>query len=117
MLELFHITSMFPVSSGRVDADILHHPQFLDNNTGPFICAFIAMYPRYVEELRRDYPLLTDTDMIFCMLIYHKHTTEEISVYLNISRASVNSARYRIRSKLRLAKEENLDKFLQHREG
>lgn len=103
--------------SGRVDADILHHPQFLDNNTGPFIRAFIAMYPRYVEELRRDYPLLTDTDMISCMLIYHKHTTEEISVYLNISRASVNSARYRIRSKLRLAKEENLDKFLQHREG
>ncbi len=103
--------------SGRVDADILHHPQFLDNNTGPFIRAFIAMYPRFVEELRRDYPSLTDTDMIFCMLIYLKHTTEEISVYLNISRASVNSARYRIRSKLRLAKEENLDKFLQHREG
>lgn len=103
--------------SGRVDADILHHPQFLDNNTGPFIRAFIAMYPRYVEELRRDYPLLTDTDMIFCMLIYLKHTTEEISVYLNISRASVNSARYRIRSKLRLAKEENLDKFLQRRDG
>lgn len=51
------------------------------------------------------------------MLIYLRHSTEEISVYLNISRTSVNSARYRIRSKLKLGKGDNLDKFLQEREG
>lgn len=103
--------------SGRVDTDILERPQFFGNNSGLFLRAFNAIYPHYADNLRRDYPSLTDTDVIFCMLIYLKHSTEEISIYLNISRASVNSARYRIRSKLKLAKEENLDKFLQNREG
>ena len=97
--------------------DILQHPQFLGNNTGVFRRAFTAMYPRFANELRRDYPALTDTDVTFCMLIYLRHSAEEISVYLNISRASVNSARYRIRTKLQLSKEDNLDKFLLNREG
>lgn len=97
--------------------DILRRPQALSHNTGLFRRAFNAMYPRFADDLQRDYPTLTDTDAVFCMLIYLGHSTEEISVYLNISRASVNSARYRIRSKLRLAKQENLDKFLQSRPG
>lgn len=97
--------------------DILYRPQFFGNNPGPFLRAFNALYPRFADNLRRDYPSLTDTDVIFCMLIYLRHSTEEISVYLNISRTSVNSARYRIRSKFGLGKGDNLDKFLQEREG
>lgn len=49
---------------------------------------------------------------MFCMLIYLRYGTGEIAEGLNISRASVNSARYRIRSKLMLSKEDNLDRFL-----
>lgn len=103
--------------SGSIDADILHCPQGLENNLGPFRRTFLAVYPRFVDDLRRDYPSLTDTDMVFCMLIFLQHSTQEISASLNISRASVNSARYWLRSKLRLAKEESLDKFLQSRQG
>lgn len=97
--------------------DILQRPQFLGNNSGLFRRAFNAMYPNFAADLCRDFPALTDTDVVFCMLIFLKHSSEEISVYLNISRASVNSARYRIRTKLRLSKEDNLDKFLQGRQG
>lgn len=105
--------------SGQIatSTDILYRPQPLGSNGGQFMRAFNAMYPRYAEDLRRDYPSLTDTDLMLCMLIYLKHTTEEISDYLNISRASVNSARYRIRTKLKLTKEDDLNKFLQTREG
>lgn len=105
--------------SGQIAAstDILYRPQTLGSNSGQFMRAFNAMYPRYAEDLRRDYPSLTDTDMILCMLIYLKHTTEEISCYLNISRASVNSARYRIRTKVKLTKEDDLNNFLRTREG
>ena len=38
--------------------------------------------------------------------------TDDISVALGISRASVNSARYRIRRKMNLAKEESLDDLI-----
>lgn len=75
--------------SGSIDADILHCPQGLENNLGPFRRTFLAVYPRFVDDLRRDYPSLTDTDMVFCMLIFLQHSTQEISASLNISRLIV----------------------------
>lgn len=98
--------------TGEPDTDILQRIKDIGKNPDAFRRAFDAMYPGYVEDLRRDFPSLTDTDVIFCMLIYLKYGTGEIAEGLNISRASVNSARYRIRSKLTLSKEENLDRFL-----
>lgn len=103
------------VDSEATDGDILHRTQFIGNNRAPFLRAFNAIYPDFAADLRKEFPALTDTDEIFCMLIFLKHSTEEISVYLNISRASVNSARYRIRTKLQLPKDVNLDKYLQSR--
>ena len=100
-----------------VPSDILHRPQPFGDNAGPFLRAFNALYPGFADSLRRDFPSLTDTDVIFCMLIYLQHSSEEISLYLSISRASVNSARYRIRTKLALPKDTNLDQFLQQRPG
>lgn len=103
------------LSEGNTAPDILSRPQPFGNNTAQFTRAFNAIYPDYADGLRHDYPSLTDTDLLFCMLIYLRHSTEDISVYLNISRASVNSARYRIRTKLGLAKGDSLDNFLQQR--
>ena len=47
------------------------------------------------------------------MLIYLKQNTDEIALALGISRASVNTARSRIRKKLGLQKEDSLDEYLQ----
>lgn len=74
--------------------------------------SFAALYPHFLPGLRHDYPSLTPNDELVCMLIYLQQSTDEISLCLGISRASVNSARYRIRSKLALSKETDLDKFL-----
>ena len=74
--------------------------------------SFAALYPHFLPGLRHDYPSLTSNDELVCMLIYLQQSTDEISLCLGISRASVNSARYRIRTKLALSKETDLDKFL-----
>lgn len=77
--------------------------------------SFAALYPRFLPGLRKDFPELTKSDELLCMLIYLKQSTDEISLALGISRPSVNSGRSRIRKKLGLQKEESLDEFLQKR--
>lgn len=75
--------------------------------------SFAALYPRYLPTLRQRCPELTKSDELFCMLIYLKQNTDEIALALGISRASVNTARSRIRKKLGLGKEDSLDQVLQ----
>lgn len=109
---LLRIGEMRGEAVPQPDADILRNPRLAGNNAGPFVRSFGAMYPDFVPKLRETCPSLTDTDMTFCMLIYLKHSSDEIAVCLNISRASVNSARYRIRTKLRLPRNVRLDDYL-----
>ena len=97
---------------------ILSSPQLITGKEeGRFRRAFNVLYPDFISQLKLDYPRLTPNDELLCMLLYLKHTTEEISVYLGISRASVNSARYRLRTKFALPKDMDLDSFLTSRKG
>ena len=74
--------------------------------------SFAALYPRYLPGLRGRCPELTKSDELLCMLIYLNQNTDEIALALGISRASVNSARSRIRKKLGLKKEDSLEEAL-----
>ena len=98
------------------NSEILSTPQLIvDEKQGAFRRAFSSLYPGFIANLKNDYPTLTPGDELLCMLIFLRHTTDEISIYLNISRASVNSARYRLRQKLGLGKTDDLDDFLSRR--
>ena len=79
--------------------------------------SFAALHPHFLPDLRGEYPGLTPNDELVCMLIYMGMSTDEIALSLGISRPSVNSARYRIRKKLSLTKEADLDSFLKSRKG
>lgn len=98
------------------NSEILSTPQLIvDEKQGTFRRAFSSLYPGFIASLKSDYPTLTPGDELLCMLIFLRHTTDEISIYLNISRASVNSARYRLRQKFELGKTDDLDDFLSQR--
>lgn len=77
--------------------------------------AFASLHPHFLSELRSEFPGLTSNDELVCMLIYLGMNTDEISLSLGISRPSTNSARYRIRKKLSLPRESDLDAFLRSR--
>lgn len=97
---------------------ILSSPQLITGKEeGRSRRAFNVLYPDFITQLKQDYPKLTVNDELLCMLLYLKHTTEEISVYMGISRASVNSARYRLRTKFALPKDVDLDSFITQRKG
>lgn len=98
------------------NSSLLSDPQLITGKEeGRFRRAFNVVFPEFIPLLKRDYPRLTPNDELLCMLLYLKHTTEEISVYLGISKASVNSARYRLRIKFSLPKDMDLDTFITDR--
>lgn len=77
--------------------------------------AFASLHPQFLSKLRADFPTITTNDELLCMLIYLKGPASDMAASLGISRPSLNSARYRIRKKLNLDKEADLDLFLQSR--
>ena len=106
--------------SARINGnvEILSTPQLIIGEAqGRFRRAFNVLFPNFISELRGEYPQLTANDELLCMLLYLRHTTEEVSVYMGISRASVNSARYRLRRKFALGDSVSLDEFLTARRG
>lgn len=72
----------------------------------------MTLHPRFLTNLRRDFPMLTSADELLCMLIYLKVPPLDMAAALGISRASLNSARYRIRKRLNLDKDTSLDAFI-----
>lgn len=75
--------------------------------------AFVSLHPQFLKKLRRDYPSLTPGDELLCMLIYLKIPAIDMAASLGISRPSLNSARYRLRKRLNLDKDTDLDAFVQ----
>ena len=93
--------------------ELLLTPQLIaGERQGAFRRAFGVLYPGFIANLKELVPELTYNDELLAMLLYLGHTTDEISVYLGISRASVNSARYRLRLKAHLDKGDDLDEFI-----
>lgn len=98
------------------NSSILSDPQLITGQVeGRFRRAFSVLFPNFIPMLKQDYSKLTKSDELLCMLLYLRHTTDEIAVYLGISKASVNSARYRLRTKFALPKDVELDTFIAER--
>lgn len=95
------------------DSDILARPQLLTSEAeGRFRRAFVTLHPDFVDAIRQRGSRLTPGDELLCMLIRLGRTTDEIAASLAIARPSVNSARYRLRSKFALDRDADLDIFI-----
>lgn len=98
--------------------EILTTPQLITGELqGKFRRAFNALYPDVIPALKESHPEITPNDELVCMLIYLQHTTEEIAVFLGISRQSVNTTRYRLRQKFHLLEKTKLDDYIKNFAG
>lgn len=117
-----HIEELNKEIEGRNDTEniqklITEMPSSLlsDKQEALFRRYFSQIYPRFIPALRRDYPSITANDELIAMLIFMDYSSEEIALSLGISKQSVNSARYRLRKKLNLDRETDLNSFLSSR--
>ncbi len=66
-----------------------------------------------LKSLVNEYPVLTKNDLRLCGLLRLNLNTKEIASLLNISLRGVEKAKYRLKKKLGLTAETNLDSFIQ----
>lgn len=93
--------------------DVLYNPElFTDVGTGQFKRVFQATYPDFCRALHTRYASLTPSEELLCMLIYLDYNAEETTSLLGISKASLNTARYRLRKKFAVDKNVNLNEFI-----
>ncbi|MEL6810588.1 MAG: hypothetical protein AAFP76_04580 [Bacteroidota bacterium] len=67
----------------------------------------------FYDRLNSQFPGLTKTEIRLCSLIRMHVDNKEIAILQNIDPASVKKSRYRLRKKLALTPEQDLDAFLQ----
>lgn len=68
--------------------------------------------PEFIVRLKHDYPDLTERQLALSCYVASGMSSHQIARVLNISSASVNKARYRLRVRLGLQKEQDLEEFL-----
>ena len=83
-----------------------------ENEWENFETYFNAIKPEFIRGLKQNYPDLSQHELKLCSLISMNISAKNLALVLNVSKESVNTARYRLRQKLGLDKEEKLDDFL-----
>lgn len=66
----------------------------------------------FSEQLITAYPILSANDVKLCIMLNKNLTSKEIAIKLNISSASVNTARYRLRKKMNIPSDMEISVFL-----
>ena len=67
-----------------------------------FTLKFTQIHPEYVENLQRQFPILTKNDIEYISLLKLNLSNKEIATLLRISHESVISKKYRIKKKLNI---------------
>ncbi|MGB4840755.1 MAG: tetratricopeptide repeat protein [Saprospiraceae bacterium] len=73
---------------------------------------FQSNHPGYINNLRNTFPKLSDAEERLFLLIKLNHNTKEISAILGITIESVKKTRNRLRKRLNLTEELDLDTFI-----
>ena len=83
-----------------------------DDDWDRFKLHFESVHPGFFTKLKERYSELTENDLRLCAYLRIGLRTKEIATMLTVSPASINTARYRMRKKLNLAKDESLDDLI-----
>lgn len=83
-----------------------------DNEWSRFKLHFEGVHPGFFVSLKEHSNDLTENELRLCAYLRIGMRAKEIAGMLAVSAASINTARYRIRKKLGLSKDDSLDDFI-----
>ncbi|WP_374464582.1 transcriptional regulator [Chryseobacterium sp.] len=86
--------------------------QLMESRSPLFLIRFKEVYPEFYEKLIAHTPELTEHDIKFSAYIRLNLTNKEICQYENISLRGVETKRYRLKKKLKLPQEVELQKWI-----
>lgn len=96
----------------RKIVSLLRSDDRLDDDWNNFSIHFDQAHHNFLRRLKEKHPNLTPKDQKLCAYLRMNLTTKEIAPLLKISVRGVEISRYRLRKKLALAKEVNLNDFM-----
>ncbi|WP_162926913.1 tetratricopeptide repeat protein [Flavobacterium psychrotrophum] len=102
-------------SKSNIEADlksILFQNQNQEKDWEQFKEIFVKIHPRFFDKIALNYPQLSATDIRICAYIRIRMSPNAVAGLLNISLQSLHTSRYRIRKKLNLEADQNLDDFI-----
>lgn len=86
----------------------------VDDDFEKFKDNFNIVYPEFFQKLQdKAQNSLTQLDLKYCGFMLMKLSNKEIASQMNVEPKSIRMARYRIKQKLQLTKEDDLDSFIQ----
>ncbi len=86
----------------------------VDTNTREFFERLDKLSNTFYSKLTQNYPDLSKNEIRLCSLIRLKIESRSIATLQNITLASLNTSRYRLRKKLNLSESTDLDLFIQN---
>lgn len=86
--------------------------QLMESRSPLFLTRFKEVYPEFYEKLIAHTPGLTEHDVKFSAYIRLNLTNKEICQYENISLRGIETKRYRLKKKLKLPQEVELQKWI-----
>lgn len=84
----------------------------LEKDWNDFQNIFEQIYPDFLNHLQENIPQITSNEIRLCTLLRLNFNTKEIANMMGISPDSVKTARYRLRKKINLNREDSLTKFI-----
>jgi DNA-binding CsgD family transcriptional regulator len=99
-------------SNIRKTIKLLNENAQLDEDWEQFSQYFDQVHEDFLKRLRDAYPQLTPKDQRLCTYLKMNLSTKEIAPLLNISVRGVEISRYRLRKKMDLPTEINLNEFM-----
>lgn len=91
---------------------LLRSDDRLEDEWSNFSIHFDQAHHDFLKRLKEEYPKLTPKDQKLCAYLRMNLSTKEIAPLLKISVRGVEISRYRLRKKIELAKEVNLNEFM-----
>lgn len=112
--RLKHATKGQETADIQMIRNLIHelHYQPTDNLWEEFNIRFCEIHPNFYIRLGKEFPKLTPGENRLCAFLKMNLSTKEISMITHKSEHSIKIARYRLRHKLDLTREENLTAFL-----
>lgn len=98
--------------NSRLEALIKTHTAGLSDERSSFMQTFTEINPEFERRLRTVNPSLTSADLRLASMISVGLTNKQIAAALGVRPESVKQARWRLRSKLGLGRDDSLEAFL-----
>jgi hypothetical protein len=113
--QLEHFKSEVVIPKERIEtvSQILNSSILTDDDWEQFKSLFEQVHRNFFAELKLKYPLLSQAEVRLAALVKLNLSTREMANVLGISVDSANKARYRLRKKLELQPEQDLQEIIE----